>query len=121
MGLDMYIPHKKDIITIDFDPSSCQEIKKRRPALVISNSKYSELTNLVFVCPITHAKNNRMLNSGLLVKVDSKNIDGYVNPLQCHTFDYQYRNADYVDKLDDDSFDQVSLTINDIINASENS
>lgn len=50
-----YLPHKGDIVTIDFNPSSGSEIRKRRPALVISNSRYSALTGLAVVCPITHA------------------------------------------------------------------
>ncbi|WP_278915433.1 type II toxin-antitoxin system PemK/MazF family toxin [Ligilactobacillus agilis] len=53
-----YLPHKGDIVTIDFNPSSGSEIHKRRPALVISNSQYSSLTRLAVVCLITHALSN---------------------------------------------------------------
>ncbi|HEM6031064.1 TPA: type II toxin-antitoxin system PemK/MazF family toxin, partial [Streptococcus suis] len=51
---DNYIPQKQDIIWIDFDPSLGKEIQKRRPALVVSSHKYSQMTGFVAVCPITH-------------------------------------------------------------------
>lgn len=53
-----YLPHKGDIVTIDFNPSLGSEIRKRRPALMISNSQYSSLTRLAVVCLITHALSN---------------------------------------------------------------
>ena len=55
-----YLPHKGDIVAIDFNPSSGSEIRKRRPALVISNSRYSALTGLAVVCPIIHVQTNRL-------------------------------------------------------------
>ncbi|HEM5994394.1 TPA: type II toxin-antitoxin system PemK/MazF family toxin, partial [Streptococcus suis] len=44
---DNYIPQKQDIIWIDFDPSLGKEIQKRRPALVVSSHKYSQMTGFV--------------------------------------------------------------------------
>lgn len=59
-----YVPNQQDIIFIDFDPSISHEIRKRRPALVLSNQGYSRLTHLVVVSPITHANNNALRKSG---------------------------------------------------------
>ncbi|GLB46040.1 transcriptional regulator [Philodulcilactobacillus myokoensis] len=117
----MYIPHKRDIISINFDPSSGHEIRKRRPALVISNSKYSKLTDLVFVCPITHTEHNYLVKYGLLIKIDSinSNVNGFVNPLQCHTFDYKYRQVKFIDKMKKENFSKVVRCIKYIINADE--
>lgn len=42
-----------DIIYLNFDPSDGHEIKKRRPALVMSRDEYNLSSNLVIVCPIT--------------------------------------------------------------------
>lgn len=36
-----YIPEQGDIIVINFDPSSDREIKKKRPAIVISTNNLS--------------------------------------------------------------------------------
>ena len=49
-GVSNFQPKKGDIITLDFEPSVGREIKKRRPALVVSNSKYSKLTGLLAIC-----------------------------------------------------------------------
>ena len=112
-----YLPHKGDVVTIDFDPSSGSEIRKRRPALVISNSRYAAMTGLAVVCPITHAQNNRLRQTGLLVAIENQQVDGVVNPLQFHTFDYCARQMKYVTQLDQDSLRQVIQVVRDIIDA----
>lgn len=111
-----YIPNQQDIIYIDFDPAVGHEIRKRRPALVLSNQGYSRLTHLVVVAPITHAANNALRASGFLVKVASQHIDGYVNPLQFYTYDYSNRHSEFIDILDTPSFVKVKQTIIDILN-----
>lgn len=45
-----------DIIYITFDPADGHEIKKRRPALVMSRDEYNLSSNLVIVCPITSTR-----------------------------------------------------------------
>lgn len=114
-----YLPHKGDIVTIDFNPSSGSEIHKRRPALVISNSQYSSLTRLAVVCLITHAPNNRLRQTGLFVEVKNDHVDGVVNPLQFHTFDYQTRSMRYLTKIDNIALGQVLQVVRDVINAKE--
>ena len=44
-----YIPDRQDIIWIDFDPSLGKEIRKRRPAVVLSSKKYSKVSGLTIV------------------------------------------------------------------------
>lgn len=51
--MDEYVPSQGDIVWLDFDPASGREIKKRRPALVISRSQFNSATNFAVVCPIT--------------------------------------------------------------------
>lgn len=48
-----YLPKQKDIIWIDFDPQRGREIKKRRPAVVLSSNLYTQNTGFVIVSPIT--------------------------------------------------------------------
>lgn len=48
-----YTPKQGDIIWIDFDPSRGHEIRKRKPAVILSKNGYNELTNFVVVAPIT--------------------------------------------------------------------
>lgn len=111
-----YVPNQQDIIYIDFDPSVGHEIRKRRPALVLSNQGYSRMTHLVVVAPITPAMNNSLRESGFLIRVNNEKIDGFVNPLQFFTYDFQSRHAEFVSLLDTPSFVQAKQTITDILN-----
>ncbi len=105
-----YTPRQQDIIWIDFDPSKGKEIQKRRPAIIISNDNYNKLTGFIAVCPITHGQ-----RKGLLIEVKSSKVDGWINPLQLHTFDFSYGNTKFIDVLDDASFSQVKQLLSFII------
>jgi mRNA interferase MazF len=48
-----YVPDQGDIVWLDFEPQKGNEIKKTRPALVISCKKYNAKTNLAIFMPIT--------------------------------------------------------------------
>ena len=114
-----YFPRKGDIVAIDFNLSSGSEIRKRRSALVISNSRYSALTGLAVVCPITHAQNNRLRKTELFVGVKNDHVDGVVNPLQFHTFDYQTCAMCYLTKIYNIALRQVLQVVRDVIDAKE--
>ncbi|HEL1594533.1 TPA: type II toxin-antitoxin system PemK/MazF family toxin [Streptococcus suis] len=103
---DNYIPQKQDIIWIDFDPSLGKEIQKRRPALVVSSHKYSQMTGFVAVCPITHGA-KALESRGLSVPIHSDKVDGAVNPMQLYTFDFRARNASKITQLDTWTFQKV--------------
>ena len=101
-----YIPQKQDIIYIDFDPSSGNEIQKRRPAVVVSTQAYSRSTGYAAVCPITST--DRMLNGkSMFIKVNDEKIHGYVNPFQLHTFDFRSRNAELISFMESSAFQRV--------------
>lgn len=114
-----YLPHKGDIVSINFNPSAGIEIQKRRPALVISNAKYARLTGLTVVCPITHASNNRLKDTGILVELHQDQATGFVNPLQFHTFDFRRREFKFIEHAKAASLNAVMQVVNDVINAQE--
>lgn len=111
-----YIPKQQDIIWIDFEPSAGREIRKRRPAVVVSSDNYSKQTGFVAVCPITHGQ-KRLQEQGMLVKVIAPDVDGFVNPFQLHTFDFVIRKAVKITELDDYAFAQVVQLYNFIFEA----
>ena len=49
-------PDTGEIIWMDFDPQAGREQRKRRPALVLTDSKYNRASGLCVVCPITSAR-----------------------------------------------------------------
>ncbi len=48
-----YIPHRGDVVNINFNPQAGHEQGGWRPALVLSSARVNEKSNLVLVCPIT--------------------------------------------------------------------
>lgn len=67
---------ERDIITVNFDPSVRTEIKKRRPAIVISKNGYNKGHSQVIVCPITSTTKD----SFFLVPLIAPVIQGILKP-----------------------------------------
>ncbi|WP_419875549.1 type II toxin-antitoxin system PemK/MazF family toxin [Candidatus Pristimantibacillus sp. PTI5] len=50
----MIIPARGDLVWLDFDPQAGREQAGRRPALVLSETEFNDLTGFAVVCPITN-------------------------------------------------------------------
>ncbi|ERL64292.1 type II toxin-antitoxin system PemK/MazF family toxin [Schleiferilactobacillus shenzhenensis] len=109
------MPAQQDVIWIDFDPAVGVEIEKRCPAVVLSHRGYSQLTNLVVVAPITHAKDNQLQEDGYFVPIKVGNVDGFANLLQFFTYDYRRRNAEYVGLLPTPEYFRIRSMVLDIL------
>lgn len=48
-----FVPNRRDIIMLDFDPTKGKEIGKYRPALVLSSRTYNKATGFIICCPIS--------------------------------------------------------------------
>jgi len=48
-----YIPDRKDVVWLDFEPQKGKEAGKYRPALILSSKAYAKQTGLVICCPIS--------------------------------------------------------------------
>jgi mRNA interferase MazF len=48
------IPARGDLVWLNFNPQAGHEQAGRRPAIVLSESNFNELTGFAFVCPITN-------------------------------------------------------------------
>ena len=49
----LYIPDRKHIVWLDFEPVKGKEIGKYRPALILSSKTYNKVSGLVICCPIS--------------------------------------------------------------------
>ena len=47
-----YVPERRDVIWLDFEPTKGREIGKYRPALVLSSEDHNRRTGLLICCPI---------------------------------------------------------------------
>jgi len=98
-----YIPDKKDIIWLMFTPQAGHEQMGRRPALVLSPRKYNEKTSLAIVCPIT----SKIKGYPFEVIIESKKMNGAVLSDQLKSLDWKEREAEYIEKIDDDIYEEV--------------
>ena len=54
--IERYFPKRGDLVWLDFEPQTGKEQTGRRPAVVISNTKYNKIVGLAMFCPITTKK-----------------------------------------------------------------
>lgn len=105
-------PKAGDIIVIDFDPQSGHEIKKHRPALVLSNDTFNRLTGLAMVCPITSTHRDFPLHVTL---DDRTRTHGDILCEQLKSLDYQARHWRFAETVPDDIFDAALDIVNAIL------
>lgn len=111
-----YIPKRGDIVWLDFMPQSGKEITKRRPALTISSSIYNK-KGLAWFCPIT---SNMQINNPLKIMVlNQSNIEGAIVTDQIRCLDWRERDASYIGRIDDKTFQSVLDLLQLILNAGE--
>lgn len=96
---------QKDIIYINFDPARGSEIRKTRPALVVSANNYNRATRFLIVCPIT----SKIRNLATYFTLDSKNYKthGQIVTHQIYSLDATAqggRHPEYVETLRDEDF-----------------
>ena len=48
-----FIPERKDVVWLDFEPTRGKKIGKYRPALVLSSREYNRKTGLLICCPVS--------------------------------------------------------------------
>jgi mRNA interferase MazF len=84
-----YVPERGDIIWIDFDPQVGTEIKKKRPALVISPSDYNKKTGRALLLPIT----SQIKGYPFEVVIKNQDIKGAILSDQIKNLDWIARKA----------------------------
>ncbi len=54
----LWVPDRRDMIWVNFNPQVGAEMKDEHPMLVLSPKAFNERTNLVIGLPMTHAQSN---------------------------------------------------------------
>ncbi|AYJ43143.1 type II toxin-antitoxin system PemK/MazF family toxin [Lactiplantibacillus pentosus] len=105
-----YLPKQKDIIWIDFDPQRGREIKKRRPAVILSSNLYTQNTGFVIVSPIT----STIHDLPGYFSLNGYDIHGQVVAAQIYSFDARPkagRNITYIETMRNVDFYRVAQTV----------
>lgn len=88
-----------DIIWMDFNPQAGHEQAGRRPALVVSTSKFNATGALTMVCPITHSKTRQVVRP---VLPEGMGVTGCVLCDHARFLDLSARNASFAEKAPGD-------------------
>lgn len=98
-----YTPQTGDIVWLEFEPQSGKEIKKTRPALVISPKAYNAKVGLALCMPIT----STIKGYPFEVIVENKKIHGAILTDQIRSLDWQARKAKYICSLGKEILNEV--------------
>jgi len=101
-----YIPKQGDLIWVDFDPTKGREIKKRRPALVISSNLYNRKTKFVIVLPVT----TTIRKESIYFNLYGYKIKGQVVTVQIRSLDLlpsAGRNIEFAERMNAYDFLQI--------------
>ncbi len=93
-----YVPDKGDIVWLNFEPQKGNEIRKIRPALVISPKKYNVKTNLAIFMPITSQIKNYPFE--LVINIEEQT--GAILCDQVRSLDWKERKASKITVLSDE-------------------
>ncbi len=93
-----------DIIWMDFNPQAGHEQAGRRPALVVSTSKFNMTGALTMVCPITHSKTRQAIRP---VLPEGMGVTGCVLCDHGRFVDLRARNASFAEKAPPDLVQSV--------------
>jgi mRNA interferase MazF len=99
-----YVPQKGDFVITNFDHQSGHEQKGIRPALVVSNTPFNELTGLVIVCPLTSTERDSRLHVAV---TDNPEIHGFVMVEQVKSIDYTNRRVKAISKASQSLLEEV--------------
>ena len=101
-----------DIIVVNFAPTKGREQTGERPALVISNTKYNQLSGFVLACPITST--TRSMN--IRVRLDERTkTQGDVLCEQIRIIDLRERPYRLIETAPQDILQGVYSVVNALI------
>ena len=89
-----YIPHRGDLVWLDFSPQAGYEQKGKRPAIIISPKEYNKKTQLALCCPIT---SNRKAYPFEVVLREQK-IKGVILSDHLKSLDWKVRKAKFIEQ-----------------------
>jgi mRNA interferase MazF len=97
-------PARGDLIWINFDPTQGHEQAGRRPALVLSHTRYNARTGLMLACPITSQIKGYPLE---IMLPDHLKTKGAVLANQVKTLDWQARGFKRIETVPEELLEEV--------------
>lgn len=105
----MNVPSRGDFIWLDFDPQAGREQAGRRPAIVLSEYDFNEITGFAVVCPITNQSKDYAFE---VIIPDGHAFSGVVLTDQFKSLDVRRRKIKIVDHISTESEFFISILRN---------
>ncbi len=83
-----YVPEAGDVVWLHFDPQAGHEQAGRRPALVLTTSRYNGLRGMMICCPMTSK-----IKGYVFEVVESRSPDSAILADQVKSLDWRARKA----------------------------
>ena len=95
---------KGDLIWVNIVNAQGHEMKDRHPGVVISPTRYNQITGMATFCSITHTARGNLLEVPI---PQGLAIEGIVNISQIHTIDTSERKPQVVGKLNQETMNEI--------------
>jgi mRNA interferase MazF len=123
-GNSTWIPDRQDIIWINCNPQTGQEMKDIHPFLVLSTRAFNEATSLVIGLPMTTAKYNADNLFAVAVGVAQGKKTGEISYVLCHqpkSIDWRARKCSPhpLKRLSNSFFTECCARLNKILQLSQ--
>jgi len=102
-----YVPHRGDVVWLDFNPTKGHEQAHVRPALVVSPKTYNQKTSLALVCPITSTNKGYPFE----VPVVTKKVSVVILADHLRSVDWRARRASYIGRVKPATFTAVQTKL----------
>ena len=111
-----YVPNRGDIVHLDFDPASGNEMKGPHFGLVVSAQGFNA-RGLAMVCPISQGPAAAARTYGTVVALMGLGLDtqGAIHCHQLKSLDWKVRKAKFKEKIPQEIVDDVAARIEAII------
>ena len=103
--MSRYIPTRGDIAWLNFSPHAGHEQAKRRPALVLSATRYNAVFGLAVVCPISSRVRGHPFEVALPETLATR---GVILADQVRSFDWRARKADFLERAPEEILHEVA-------------
>ena len=107
-----YIPVRGDVVEINLDPQKGSEMRKRRPAVVVSSWNFNLSQGIAVVCPITRTVRGTAFEVPI---PDGLPVDGVIRVDQVKSLDWHAREVKYLCYLPNETVEAISDKIEAII------
>ncbi len=115
MARAAYIPDRRDILWLDFQPKKGREVGKYRPALVLSSKAYNRKTGLLICCPISTS----IRGGATEVPLSRLEKPSVVAASLVQTLSWRDRRAKKIVKATRQEYDETLLRLLPLIGATE--